>query len=510
MRLVEMFDAMARRRPAALALELPDSPVTYSELADLSTAVAAVVGGDDDISAVALIADQSLSSYAGYLGVMRAGRVVVPIAPDTPANRLREIARNAGIRSCIGTDVERTTRSLEVAGLDLIPLNDITGRSEGGSAADDHSNGTARLIYVLHTSGSTGRPKGVPIRDDQVMGFLRNMLPMCGATPDSRFSQNSHLTFDPSVYDLFAAWSTGAAVIVPSMADRLSPEHYISSRAISHWCSVPSSIALLSDDLVGQRRLTFSAFIGEPLLRKDAERWRQAMGGTIVNFYGPTELTIACSAFAVERDQEIPDTVNATVPVGEIFSDLEYRIVDEGGRDAVVGELCVRGPQRFDGYLLTEDNVGRFMAGDTDGPLRIKDSAGIRSEDWYRTGDVVQRRVDGSGLVYLGRIDRQVKVRGFRIELEEVEGALRKSRLFDEVVVVVIKRTGGISELGCAYMGNPVTQRDLDAALADLPDYMKPTRMARVQRLPLTANGKLDYVSVVQSIRDEGIRVRWR
>lgn len=509
MSLISIFDATAEEHPDGLALDLPDQLVTYSELRELSNAVAAMLVGGDT-SPVALLADRSLASYAGYLGVLRSGRVVVPISPDLPAKRVQDIAHAAGVKLCLGagrTAAGRIVEALDSAGVETA-LMDVATRVSA-SATDPTTADRPDAAYLLHTSGSTGRPKGVPIGDRHVESFLRNMLPQCGGTPESRFSHNFDLTFDPSVYDMFAAWAVGAALVIPSTADKASPERYAGARSLTHWCSVPSMIALLGANALDCESLVFSSFIGEPLLRGDAERWRRVMGGRILNIYGPTELTVACSAYAVGATDTLPDTANDTVPIGEVFPDLDYRVLDDSGSDADVGELCVRGPQRFDGYLNPEDNIGRFLAGSADEQLRTKLSTDVQPEDWYRTGDLV-RRTDALGLIHLGRVDRQVKVRGYRIELEEVEGALRRSGLFDEVVVVVLERSSGMSELGCGFVGRPLAPHALQEAVSDLPSYMRPTRVVQMLGLPRTTNGKLDYEAIVQRLKVNGNRVVYR
>jgi non-ribosomal peptide synthetase component F len=257
---------------------------------------------------------------------------------------------------------------------------------------------------------------------------------------------------------------------------------FINAHRITHWFSVPSlvSFAARSDTLApgAMPTLRWSLFAGEPLTLTQAEAWQAAAPASrLVNLYGPTELTITCTEYRLPHEpRDWPRPANGTVPIGTCYPSLEFLVLDDG-------ELCIRGPQRFPGYLEPADNAGRFVALDEGAPLS--------DLHWYRTGDRVTEQ-DGS-LVHLGRIDYQVKLRGHRIEPGEIEGRLREQAGVRDAVAVAVDGPDGEKRLEAAVTGTDCdTERLLSALAASLPRYMIPRRIAVLDELPLNRNGKID------------------
>jgi acyl-coenzyme A synthetase/AMP-(fatty) acid ligase len=239
--------------------------------------------------------------------------------------------------------------------------------------------------------------------------------------------------------------------------------------------------------------LRHSLFAGEPLTWPQARAWKAAApGSTLANLYGPTELTIACSDFALPADPaDWRDTPNGVVPIGLPYPGLEHVVLDESGQPASEGELCMRGSQRFDGYLDPQANHGRFHP-------EANDS--VAKEHWYRTGDRVTTR---EGILnFLGRDDQQVKVSGYRVELGEVEAALRSlDGVADAVVVAVDDDAGalGLHAVCLAPGSDPVRLRA--ELVGRLPGYMVPRRVLTVDQLPSNSNGKVDRRAVAELVR---------
>jgi amino acid adenylation domain-containing protein len=452
------FRRSAVRYPDAVALEVGSDRLTYAALADLAgragAAVAAAAGGRP--CAVALCCSRSVAAYAGYLGILRAGAAVVPLNPVSPQ------ARNAAI--CRAANADAVV--VDGEGVDLpAPAVRLTGEVPPGAPPDRGEPDD--VAYVLFTSGSTGRPKGVPIRHRQLSEYLAFCVERYAVGPGCRLSQTFDLTFDPSVFDMFVAWGGGATLVVPRPDEVLTPARFVSERRITHWFSVPSAISL-ARRLRGLRpgsmpELRWSLFAGEQLTLDQARAWAAAApASTIENLYGPTELTITCTAYRLPTEVERwPRTPNGTVPIGLPLPHLEAMVLDDG-------ELCVRGPQRFDGYLDPGDDGGRFLG------------------DCYRTGDRVAWH--GGELVHLGRTDDQVKVAGHRIEPGEVECALREHAAVEEAVVLAVE-----GELLAFYTGTAGPERAvIEHARRLLPAYMVPVRVVRLERFPTSANGKID------------------
>ena len=366
------------------------------------------------------------------------------------------------------------------------------------------------VAYTLFTSGSTGTPKGVPIRHRNLADFLSWSIERYQAGPDCRFSQAFDLTFDPSVFDLFVSWCSGATLVVPQANEVLTPVRFVQDNAITHWFSVPSVVsiarrlrALRPGAMPGLR---VSLFAGEQLTLTQAAAWADAAPDSVVeNVYGPTELTITCTGYRLPADRERwPVTSNGTVPIGVAYPHLDGVLLDENGVTAQDGELCVRGSQRFRGYLDPADDRNRFvrLSGSAAAPVLARPE----QDDWYRTGDRV--RVEDGQWVHLGRLDDQVKIQGYRIELGEIESVLRGHPDVHDVVVLALDSPGGQVELTALYSGRTAERADLAGLVATkLPRYMVPAHYLYVDRFPVNANGKIDrrkLMSDAGALRDDG------
>jgi amino acid adenylation domain-containing protein len=360
-------------------------------------------------------------------------------------------------------------------------------RSQHAAAADRDA-----VAYTLFTSGSTGTPKGVPIRHRNLARYLAYAIDRYEVGPGSRLSQTFELTFDPSVFDMFVAWCSGATLVVARPDDLMTPVRFVNDNEITHWFCVPS-VASLAMRLRALRPgcmpdLRWSLFCGEQLTLGQARAWAQAAPASVLeNLYGPTELTVTCTGYRLPRDREQwPRTSNDTVPIGAVYAHLDGVLLDGDGLEAVEGELCVRGPQRFDGYLDAAQDEGRFVR--HEGQRTSAPAGPPAPDDWYRTGDRV--RLEDGALVHLGRLDDQVKLHGYRVELGEIEAVLRAHGAVHDVVVLAL---GKGPQLHAVYTGDGVDERELaELVRGRLPAYMSPRRYVRVDRLPLNANGKID------------------
>jgi non-ribosomal peptide synthetase component F len=275
----------------------------------------------------------------------------------------------------------------------------------------------------------------------------------------------------------------------------LHPVDYIVDKAITHWFSVPSVVSVSANlgNLPSGRPsvLRQSVFIGEQLTRRQASAWHAiAPRARIDNVYGPTELTVACTEYRLPHDPgEWPSTSNDTIPIGPVYEFLESVILDEDGRRAQEGELCVRGAQRFPGYLDPAHNAGRFMVRDGDRYVPY-DGIEPRPEFYYRTGDFV--RWEHGELVHHARLDHQVKIRGYRVELGEIEAAIARHDGVTQAVVVSVPGEDA-PELVGFYTGTELPTRSLVKWLRQhLPLHMVPRRVSHLPELPLNANGKVD------------------
>ncbi|MZE81040.1 amino acid adenylation domain-containing protein [Streptomyces xinghaiensis] len=491
--------SVAAHGDAQTALEVADDTLSYAELDAAAARLAGrLVDRHGGVPArVGLLASRCTLAYTGYLAVQRLGATVVPLNPGFPLARNTAIAEAAGLDLVIADARVPAWRELPVPVLALTADETRDLRTGPVPALPDPAATGDDLAYILFTSGSTGTPKGVPIRHTNVSAYLRHVIPRYELGPRARVSQTFDLTFDPSVYDMFAAWGSGATLVVPGPNDLLAPVRFVNRRRITHWNSVPSvaSIALRLRALApgSMPTLRWSLFCGEALTLKLAEAWRDAAPDTVLeNIYGPTEMTVTWTEFRLPAQvADWPRPANGTVPIGTPYPGQEHLVLDEDGRPADDGELCVRGSQRFPGYLEPADNTGRFHSFDGRRATPYDGSEPLTAGHWYRTGDRV--RTEDGQLVHLGRLDHQLKVRGYRIELGEIEAVLLRQPGVTEAVVVALRAPDGEIELAAAYTGTADDPEALlDALRTRLPAYMVPREITALDELPLNPNGKVD------------------
>jgi amino acid adenylation domain-containing protein len=491
------FRQTALRHPGLTALEVAGARLSYGTLDELATGLCAGIirAAGRPPSAVGLCCTRSVAAYAGYLAAARAGAAVVPLSPVAPVSRNGMVCQAAGTEVIITDDSGSEQAAELMAGTGAATLRltgpDWWGGRLGGGSPPRTRPAPGDLAYVLFTSGSTGRPKGVPIRHRQLADYVAFCARRYRVGPGSRLSQTFDLTFDPSVFDMLVTWFSGATLVVPQQEELLTPARFVARNEITHWFSVPSVISL-ARQLRGLRpgsmpSLRWSLFAGEQLTLDQASAWAAAApASTVENLYGPTELTVTCTYYRLPGQQDQwPATSNGTVPIGRPNPHLEALLLGEGSRE---GELCVRGSQRFDGYLDPADNENRFLQPDQSGPGR---NGGPGPRDWYRTGDRV-RWEDGE-LIHLGRADDQVKISGHRVEPGEIESVLRDHPGVRDVVVIATCGDSAGTVLHALYTGDPAPEEDLTSHVRRrLPEYMVPARIRHLPELPLNANGKID------------------
>jgi non-ribosomal peptide synthetase component F len=332
-----------------------------------------------------------------------------------------------------------------------------------------------------------------------VRAFIETIVERYGIDERDRCSQTFDLTFDLSVFDMFVAWERGACVCCPSERELMAPGSFVRRAGLTVWFSVPSTgafmrkLGMLKPD--SYPSLRWSLFCGEPLPDEVARAWAAAApNSTVENLYGPTEATIACTvqAFDPARPREL--SVNGIVPIGEPLGDMTALVVDEDLREVAPGgdgELLMAGPQVTPGYWHDPERTAAAFVVPPG-----------RDAVHYRTGDRVRRPTNGGPLAYLGRVDHQIKVLGHRVELGEIEAALREESGIDAAIAVGWPLTpsgaGGI----VAFLGDLEVDVDaLRSALsARLPDYMVPRKVVLLEELPLNANGKFDRRALLASL----------
>ncbi|GAA4236115.1 amino acid adenylation domain-containing protein [Streptosporangium album] len=484
--------------PDGVAVRVGAEEITYGDAHRLALlwAGALLREASGPPKAIGVLAARSVQAYVGILAGLYAGVTVVPLQPGFPAARTGQMIDAAGVSAVIVDDRGYALLpELADGGRDLRVLAPGRERADGAAWAEIRVDGRHALdgprpvapsdvAYVLFTSGSTGRPKGVTITHGNTDHYFRLLDARYDFTPGDVFSQVFDLNFDCAMFDLFCAWGAGAtAVAVPPAAYRDMPS-FLAEQGVTVWFSTPSAISLIRRmGGLGVRTLPglrWSFFAGEALKCEDAADWELAAPGSVVeNLYGPTELTITVSGHRWSAELSPKLGVNGVVPIGLVHEGHDhFLLTDDGeGEDGQEGELCVSGPQMTPGYLDPADNEGRFLR--------------RGSRDWYRTGDRVRRTGDGE-LAYVGRLDAQVQVQGLRVELAEVDHALRACTGVEEAVTVGAPVSGGV-ELYAFYTGSSTPPAALARELRKiLPAQMVPRHFRHILEMPLNSNRKID------------------
>jgi amino acid adenylation domain-containing protein len=489
---VELFESTAARHPDASALVFEDTVLSYLELNERANRLARrLVGlGVAPEVFVAVATRRGVAMVVALLAVLKAGAAYVPIDPDYPADRIDHILRDSSAALLV-TDGSLLARTYDRLPIVVVGEHDITG--SGANLADAERWGVARpasSAYAIYTSGTTGVPKGTVVEHASLGNFLHAMRGRFGLASGDRLLAVTTIAFDIAALEIFLPLVSGACVVVADRDTRHDPARLaglLARQAItvlqatpSLWRELVDSGALAARGVTGLRILVG----GEALPRNLADSLCEH--GDVTNLYGPTETTIwsACATVAAGAE--------GAPPIGRAIDNTRLYVLDGGLRlvpIGVAGELYVAGAGLARGYLGRASLTAcRFVA----------DPFGAPGARMYRTGDLVRWRTGGD-LEYLGRTDNQVKVRGHRIELGEVEAVLSGHPDVAHAVVTVHEPRPGDRRLAAYVVGHgtaPDTARLRAHAERKLPDYMVPAWFVVLSRPPLLPNGKLDRGSL--------------
>jgi amino acid adenylation domain-containing protein len=495
--MVSRIEASARRDPDRPAIVLGERRVTYGELAERSSRVAAALRarGKGPGSLVGICLERSPELFVSIVGVLTSGAAYLPLDPSSPDDRMRYLIEHAGIGLVLcdeGLAGRVRGMGVEVVSWDL-GTQEPPGQSAPPADAGD-------LAYVIYTSGSTGRPKGVEIERRSVANFTDWAVRELGLTAADRVLQFCSLGFDVSILEFLPTLTSGATLVLrdpgpppsPSGFGRWLEEHAITVAILptAYWHGWAAHVAGAGSSAVpASLRLVLVA--GEKALPAPYAGWRASAPRAVrwINGYGPTEATILATAF--EPDPGKAWSPAEDIPIGGPIAGSRIYVLDDRMQPVPVGvpgEIGLGGPGIAVGYRNDPERTAeRFF----DDPFQ----PGGRL---YRTGDRGRWRPDGR-LEFLGRLDDQLKIRGYRVEPAEVE-----ARLADHPEVAagaIVAREVGGSRVLVAYV-TPVAGRRLEGTAVRewlagrLPDYMVPGIVEVLEEMPLTASGKLDRIAL--------------
>ncbi|WP_172381790.1 non-ribosomal peptide synthetase [Streptomyces sp. MNP-20] len=475
-----LVERTARRTPDALALVAGEERLTYRELDAGADRVAALLRerGVGPEQLVGVFLGRSATMVVALLAVLKAGGAYLPLDPEYPRARVRGMLEDSGARVVVtSSDV---AHRLEAPAAELLLIDEpftVSGAYEDAGAVPDNA------AYCLYTSGSTGRPKGVVLRHENAVAFVRWASTSFTEEELARVLFSTSISFDLSVFELFAPLSVGGTVILADNAlDLLDADAGAApdgSGGVSLLNIVPSVGRVLAEAgriPAGVRAINLA---GEALRPEIVDRLRRlAPRARINNLYGPTEYT----TYATGREV----TAAERITIGRPLPGTQALVLDDALSPVpvgVVGELYLAGPGLARGYWHRPDMTAEKFLPNPYGP------AGSRM---YRTGDLV-RSLPGGELDFRGRLDHQVKVRGYRVEPGEIETVLLSSAQVKDAVVVVDGAGTEEARLIAYVVADPAAEPDLARRMAErLPAFMAASAIVFLDRLPLTANGKVD------------------
>lgn len=490
-RIETVFAEQVTQTPDAVAVVCAQDELTYAQLNDAVNSLAAkltAVGVEED-QLVAVAAERSTQMIVAILAILRAGGAYLPIDPGYPANRIQYVLENSGASVIL---THRNLLQLETSDYTVIDIDAKALKTEQ-TASLAPVGSAENLAYAIYTSGSTGKPKGVLIEHHSVINriaWMQNAYPL---TSEDVILQKTPISFDVSVWELFWWFFTGSRVCMLEPGGEREPEKIVAAiekHKVTTMHFVPSMLNAFLDyvestQAVHRLRSLCKVFTsGEALTLHQAERFKKllhaANGTRLINLYGPTEATVDVTHFDC--------TAKATldkVTIGSPIDNTQIHIVDKQFRRlpiGVPGELCIAGVGLARGYhKLPEMTADRFVTNPENA-----------SERWYRTGDLARWLANGE-IEYLGRLDHQVKVRGFRIELQEIDTVLRSHPVVRDSVTLVHQVAGLDKLITYVTVSSDSDQEVLRQHVAQqVPAYMIPDMVIVLEQMPLSPNGKLD------------------
>ncbi|MEU7229015.1 amino acid adenylation domain-containing protein [Streptomyces chrestomyceticus] len=496
-RAIEHF---ARTTPGRLALSSATDPAgrrTFAELNTRANRLARYFADELDVTSgevVALVMDRSVLMVESILALWKCGAAYLPVDPGYPAAFVRGMLESSDVR-VVALDPRQAPEGLAAhipEGCRQVELTEETGQHGDGSdpGLDIEESG---LAYVIYTSGSTGKPKGVMVEHLGMLNHLHAKIADLGITEDSVVVQNASNSFDISLWQMFAAPFTGGRTVVASEALQLDPVRFaerVEAEEVTVLEVVPSYLEAMldawdrADRPVTLEHLRYLMVTGEACLPRQVNRWLRAYPRIpVVNAYGPTEASDDITHHVMDRP-----VTSETVPLGRpvpntliYVLDEHLRVVPQGAR----GEIYVSGICVSRGYLNAPEQTARAFLTDPFEPGRRM----------YRTGDNGRWTEEGN-LEYFGRTDSQVKVRGFRVDLGEIERRVDGAPGVKQAAVVVKKLAGaGQDKQLHAYLvleDDGTVDGCRDHVRRELPHHMVPSEFIVLDRLPLTSNGKVD------------------
>ena len=483
----DLFARVVEEQPNAVAVVFDDEQLSYDELDRRSNQLAHYLrdSGVRPGDLVGICLDHSLEELVGLLGVLKAGAGYVPLDPEHPLQRIAFMVTDCGASTVLTQ--ERFVEILAPCGSKLICVDrDWTSIAEKSNSATGISMPPESIAYVIYTSGSTGEPKGVTVTHRSLVDYAWWAKDVYLQNESHAFALYSSIAFDLTVTSIFVPLITGNKIVIYKWAEKQAPlEQILNDKRVGVLKLTPSHLALIKDRDNRQSSVKRLIVGGENFETDLARQIHESFGGQveIFNEYGPTEATVGCMIYQFDARHD----KRHGVPIGKPAANAQLYVLDKWLQPAAVnvtGELCIGGDGLAQGYLnrpaLTAE---KFIANPFANAQRM-----------YRTGDLSRSLPDGN-MEYLGRRDQQVKFHGYRVELNEIQAALKQyPQIRDSIVTIRSDKQGNDAMVAYYVSRQELDSAEIRAFLSDrLIGETIPNFFVHLRKLPLTLNGKINH-----------------
>jgi amino acid adenylation domain-containing protein len=486
---VSLFEKQARKTPELVAIAGKNKSISYKQLDELSGKIAVYLTEtkkikQGDLVGILLEREEQLIPF--ILGILKTGAAYVPIDPGFPAERIQTIIADARIKTLVSRAC--FINNLSDASINAVNLDEEINAIEAQQLIElKQENHSENLAYVIYTSGSSGKPKGVMITHRSLINYINWAAGYYIAKTISAFPLFTSISFDLTVTSIFTPLITGNKIILyEEEEDKSMLIEKVCADSDAHIIKLtPSHLKIIrSTEFKIDPEQPIKRFIvgGEELEIKLAEDIYRKFNGRVelYNEYGPTEATVGCMIY-----QFNPGEAHSSVPIGKPIHNMQIYVLDKNLNpvpSGVEGELYISGDGLAKGYLFNDELTNR----------KFIDHPFIKNEKMYRTGDLAIRLVDGN-IIFRGRMDGQAKINGYRIETGDIESKLQAHPEIREAVVIVKEKEGEKCLVAYYVAEQVIAANELQTyLLTQLPNYMVPGQYVKLNKIPLTTNGKIN------------------
>ncbi len=477
----EYFNQSVINFPTNNALFCKGVHYTYSELNELTLKIMRKISTTNTIEKIGVVTGDDVFQYASILAISGLGGTYVPLNHKNPSYRNIEIIEQCGITLVLSSE----QFNLGKENINIIGPNDFDDKFDHNFKVTNRFN--SNYAYILFTSGSTGKPKGVPITNKNLINFVDNVkkIGLYEFYPTDRFLQMFELTFDLSVFSYLIPFSVGACsyVIPDTGVVYLSVYKYLEDHEITVALKVPSVISYLAKyfDEINLPKMRHSIFCGEALYYHVVSGWEKCIpNATVDNVYGPTEATIFFTTYRITDNLNLYNFKNDIVPIGKPMGDLKCILIKDQEiiqAKNVFAELCLIGDQVANEYFNNEvATQNSFVYNNSVDAI------------YYRTGDLCAYD-DFNDIIFIGRVDNQIKVNGYRVELGDIESCARKINDGKNAIAIYNESSKNIY---IVLEGLAVSDKFMEELKMNLPPYMWPSKSFQLDQFPLNLSGKID------------------